>query len=296
MKTFGIVGLGLMGGSFAKAIKNCSIAAQPFIDGGIRILACDKDDHVLNQAREEGIINDFFLPESVDAMLKQCDVVFICLYPKYGLDFLISHQNSFKANSIVTDIAGIKTHLFEKLPLFTRTDVDFIPAHPMAGSEKEGYTHSSADIFKGRNYIFIPLKTTDEKNLVFLENLAYAMGFSRTIRSDAKNHDYKIAFTSQLCHVIASVLVDSATDTDITAFGGGSYEDLTRIAMINAPLWTELFTENKTELLAHIEAFEKNFAHFKQLLQNNDSQNMQSLLQNVRKKRIEMNKGNISKK
>ncbi len=288
MKTFGFIGLGLMGGSYAKAIKQCTIAASPFIDGGIRLLACDKDKNALKKAKEEGVIEDGFLPSSVDEMLTQCDFVIICLYPKLALEFLLEHQQSFKTGAIVTDIAGTKIGLVEGLKDFQRDDVDFIPAHPMAGSEKEGYEHSSAEIFKGRNYIVLPLEKSNSKNVTFLKNLAYAMGFKQVIETDAKSHDHKIAFTSQLCHIIASALVDSAEDTNITAFGGGSYEDLTRIAMINAPLWTELFIENKEELLEHIEKFEESLLSFKKFVQNSDAESMKKALQTVREKRIEM--------
>ncbi len=288
MKTFGFIGLGLMGGSYAKAIRNCAIAANPFIDGGIKLYACDKDEKTLQMAKDDRIIDKGFLPNNVGEMLSLCDVVFLCLYPKLVLDFLIEHQNSFKPGAIVTDIAGTKTALVEGLANFKRSDVDFIPAHPMAGSEKEGYCHSSADIFKGRNYIIVPTETSNSDNIHFLKNVAYAIGFKKVIETTAKEHDHKIAFTSQLCHIIASALVDSAEDTGITAFGGGSYEDLTRIAMINAPLWTELFLENKVELLEHIDKFENSLLHFKNLVKNSDSTTMNTILQNVREKRIEM--------
>lgn len=288
MKIFGFVGLGLMGGSLAKAVKNCAVAAAPFIDGGIQIFACDKDSSVLEQARTEGVITEGFSVDAVDKMLEQCDVVFICLYPKLTLDFLLLHQSAFKSGAVITDIAGVKMLFAKGLVDFTRTDIDFVPAHPMAGSEKEGYAHSSPDIFKGRNYLFMPLENTKPESLVFLENLAYAIGFKRVIRTDAKSHDHKIAFTSQLCHLIASALVDSAEDTNITTFGGGSYEDLTRIAMINSPLWTELFMENKDELLQHIDLFENSLVRLKTFLQNSDSESMQDALQEVRTKRIAM--------
>ncbi len=288
MKTFGFIGLGLMGGSYAKSIRQCAIAARAFIDGGIKLLACDKDEKTLKMAQDDGVIDEAFLPHNVDEMLKNCDIVIICLYPKLALDFLLEHQHSFKTGSIITDIAGTKAALVEGLKDFKREDVDFIPAHPMAGSEKEGYMHSSADIFKGRNYIILPLENSKKENVDFLKNLSLAMGFKQIIETDAKSHDHKIAFTSQLCHVIASALVDSAEDTNITAFGGGSYEDLTRIAMINAPLWTELFIENKQELIDHIEKFEKSLTVLKDFVKSSDADNMKQSLQKVREKRIAM--------
>jgi prephenate dehydrogenase len=166
----------------------------------------------------------------------------------------------------------------------------------MAGSEKEGFDHANESIFLGRNYIFIEDVAYAEANPELhkkateqLKELALAIGFSRTIETNAKVHDHKIAFTSQLCHVIASALVQSAEDTEITAFGGGSYEDLTRIAMINAPLWTELFLSNNTELVKHIEIFEKHLDNLKNLISEKNKESLEKNLHEVRKKRIAMN-------
>ena len=290
MRTYGFVGLGLMGGSFAKAIKNCAIAATPFTKGTIKLLACDKDEETLRLAKLDGVIDKTFAPENVQEMLAVCDVVIISLYPKQTLAFLLENQNYFKAGAIITDIAGTKIELVNGLADFTRTDIDFIPGHPMAGSEKEGYIHSSSDIFKGRNYILIPTEKSLPENIEFLKKLAYAIGFKDVIESTAKNHDHKIAFTSQLCHIIASALVDSSEDTRITEFGGGSYEDLTRIAMINAPLWTELFFANKKELLFHIEKFEQSINRFKDILQADSVSSMKESLERVREKRSAMKK------
>ena len=114
------------------------------------------------------------------------------------------------------------------------------------------------------------------------------MGFNRIVETDEKIHDHKIAFTSQLCHVIASALVDSAEDNQITAFGGGSFEDLTRIALINAPLWTELFLANKKELLGHIEKFSESLQTLKQFIENNESEKIKAYLENVRQRRMSM--------
>ncbi|MEE1000307.1 MAG: prephenate dehydrogenase dimerization domain-containing protein, partial [Treponemataceae bacterium] len=121
-----------------------------------------------------------------------------------------------------------------------------------------------------------------------LKEIATKIGFSRIIKTDAKIHDHKIAFTSQLCHVIASALVDSAEDTNVTAFGGGSFEDLTRIAMINAPLWTELFIADKDELLGHISEFQSSLESLKSAIENEDTEKLNGYLANVRSRRIAM--------
>ena len=134
----------------------------------------------------------------------------------------------------------------------------------------------------------MPYENTKPKNIDVLKSIIYKIGFTNIITTDYKTHDHKIAFTSQLCHIIASALVESAEDTEITQFGGGSFEDLTRIAMINATLWTELFLANKNELLTHIESFEKSLDKLKKQIQDEKIKNLQENLELVRSKRILM--------
>lgn len=286
IKTFGIVGLGLMGGSLAKAIRNIAIDNN----ANISIYACDKNETSLEEAKNNGTIDQGFLPENVNLMLSKCDFVYICLYPNATIQFLQTHSTSFKSNSIITDIAGVKSSFSKYFSTCNIGKGFFIPGHPMAGGEKEGFNNSNNNFFKGRNYILLPMANTPEDKIDFLEKLISAMGFIRIIKTSPENHDHKIAFTSQLCHVIASSLVDSAEDTSITEFGGGSFEDLTRIAMINAPLWTELFLANKKELVNHIDNFEKSLNTLKSLIASEKSEELKKYLQDVREKRIEMSK------
>lgn len=285
--TIGFVGLGLMGGSFAKAIQK----ALP----SHRLLAYDKNPDTLEKAKKQGLIAEGFSSQP-ELMLIHCDLVYINLYPGMVADFIIEHEKDFKSAAIISDISGVKTKIAEKLSCLSRKDIAIVLGHPMAGSEKEGFDHANESIFLGRNYIFIEDVPYAEANPALhkkateqLKELALAIGFSRTIETNAKVHDHKIAFTSQLCHVIASALVQSAEDTEITAFGGGSYEDLTRIAMINAPLWTELFLSNNTELVKHIEIFEKYLDNLKNLISEKNKESLEKNLHEVRKKRIAMN-------
>ncbi|GMO29556.1 MAG: prephenate dehydrogenase [Termitinemataceae bacterium] len=284
-KIYGIAGLGLMGGSFAKAIR-AKVLNVPHSAG--KIFALDKNETALQMARDEKIIDQYFTNDNADKMLAQCDVVFICLYPKSTIDFLIKNKNNFKKGSIVTDISGVKTEIINNLHKFCCADFDYICAHPMAGSEKEGLDHARYDLFENRNYILMPIESNKKDNLIFFKNLIIKFGIIRITETSPEDHDKKIAFTSQLCHVIASALVDSACDTQITTFGGGSFEDLTRIAMINAPLWTDLFLGNKNELTDHIKKFEDSLYKIKNLIVNNDQEQLCRLLQNVREKRIAM--------
>ncbi|MCR5699324.1 MAG: prephenate dehydrogenase [Treponemataceae bacterium] len=283
--TYGFVGLGLMGGSMAKAIKK-------FILKSGKILACTRKESALKDAKSQGIIDDYCVlkpenAESIKKMLGECDMVFVCLPPKNTIEFLVEHKDNFKKGSIVTEIAGVKTGVFKAFPL-GMDGVNFIPGHPMAGNEREGFAYSDENIFQNRNYIFLPYEDTDPKALDTFKEAMKSIGFTNLIVTDWKTHDHKIAFTSQLCHVIASSLVDCAEDTQVTQFGGGSFEDLTRIALINAPLWTELFISNKEELISHIENFEKSLDKIKNQIRNEDADELKETLTEVRNRRAMM--------
>ncbi len=282
---YGIVGLGIMGGSFAKSIRQ-NILSQNGSTG--KILCCNRSTACLGMATQDGVADKVFTSDKVDQMLPECDVVFVCLYPHATLDFLKEHREQFKSGAIITDISGVKGIFEKSLPEILRPDTDFIIGHPMAGGEKEGYANSKAEFFVNHNYILCEQSFNKPENLETMRSLVTAMGFTRITETTCDIHDYKIGFTSQLCHVIASALVESAEDPEITAFGGGSFEDLTRIAMINAPLWTELFISNKEKLVQHIENFEKTMEAFKTAIQNEDSEKLKALLSETREKRLQM--------
>ena len=283
--TYGIVGMGIMGGSIAKSIRS-NVLSRVGATG--KIYACNRSTACLETVLQEGVADKAFTSDHVREMLCECDFVFVCLYPHATIDFLHDNRDFFKADSIVTDISGVKGIFEKSLPEILRDDVDFIIGHPMAGGEKEGYANSNEKFFIGRNYILIPSASNKPENLELMRSLITAMGFARITETSCEIHDYKIGFTSQLCHVIAAALVESASDESITAFGGGSFEDLTRIAMINAPLWTELFLANKEKLVEHISNFEAQIERFKNFIQNDDAQNLKSLLEDTREKRLKM--------
>jgi prephenate dehydrogenase len=251
--TVGIVGLGLMGGALAMALRN-------IVKGG-GLLAHDIDAGVLSAAG--GLIDEGFV--SPEPMLPRCDLVFLCLGPSALLRFMDRWMDLFKPGCLITDIAGVKGAIVEKLGEL-REDIDFIPGHPMAGSEGEGFARAGSCDFRGKNYILTPLSRNRPENLAFLKDLIRRMGFGRITETGAPEHDRKIAFSSQLCHVIAAALIDSEEDREITRFGGGSFEDLTRIALLNVPLWSELFLENRGELLARIDQFAGSLNRLKALI------------------------------
>jgi prephenate dehydrogenase len=258
-----------------------------------RILALDADAAVLSAAKAEGVIDDGWVNTDAGgaftaAMLGQCDLVILCLNPGALLRFLDAWMGAFRPGALITDIAGLKGRIAGAAETRLRPDVDFIPGHPMAGSEKKGYAEARQCSFHNKNYILTPLRRNSRENLEFLKTIIRRMGFSRITETTPEEHDRKIAFTSQLCHVIAASLIDCEADGEITRFGGGSFEDLTRIAMLNAPMWTELFLENKTELLRRVEQFEASLDAFKALIAEGREQALEQRLNAVRERRSGM--------
>jgi prephenate dehydrogenase len=285
--TFGIVGLGLMGGAIALSLRdNCGIRVN-------NILACDLNGAILDEARESGVIAQGWQADKAGEMLSRCDVVFLCLNPSVILRFLEQWGSAFKSGCIITDIAGTKSNIAAAAEQF-RGDVDFIPGHPMAGahvrfSGKSGFANAKLCNFIGKNYILTPLSRNKKENLDFLKNLIHKMGFICITEVTPAEHDRKIAFTSQLCHVIAASLIDCEGDTKVTRFGGGSFEDLTRIAMLNAPMWTELFIENSAPLLDCIERFEQCLDNLKTLITKAEAAELETKLTLVHDRRAAMN-------
>jgi prephenate dehydrogenase len=275
-RNVGIIGLGLMGGAIARALR-----------GAVKtVRACDIDGKVLALAEEEGVIDDGFLDPS--ALFPVCDTVFLCLNPSISLDFMEKWMDFFAPDTLITDIAGVKTPIVRAVEKNLRADLDFIPGHPMAGSEKGGYAQSKFCDFTHKNYILTPLKRNKPENIAIIKEIIHKMGFGRVTETDAGDHDRKIAFTSQLCHVIAAALIDCEPDKTIARFGGGSFEDLTRIAVMNAPQWTELFLENKTELLPRISQFEKSLDKLKRLIADEEKIRLENCLSAVRERRAGM--------
>ncbi len=299
--TAGIVGLGLMGGAFARAFRNAEECGKlGFLTSGhVQIYACDKNTDFLKAAQIENVIDKGFDMDHVPEMLSECNLVIVCLYPALAFEFIEKYRHSFAKGAIVTDIAGVKGEYLKNLrknasdvfgPDSSPDSPDFISGHPMCGRETEGYAFSANVNFAGRHYILVLEKENRRENVEKLRKIISALGFSHIVETDPLTHDNKIAFTSQLCHVIASALVDSAEDEKVTAFGGGSFEDLTRIAMINAPLWTELFASNKDLLLNQIDNFEKSLLKMRKLIEDGNNQELCNLLSSVREKRLCMRK------
>lgn len=258
IKTITVVGLGVIGGSFVKALK----------DQGYRVFGIDTSLDTLKKAKEEGYIEEGFIDGT--KIIPQTDLTIICLYPSLVLDFI--KNNSFKKGSIITDATGIKGYFIDHAIDLAGDQAIFISGHPMAGREKKGFEYSSKEVFLNANYILIDHRIEDRSALAYMEKLVGRLGFKSIKIMSPQDHDEVIAFTSQLPHVIAVGLINSDNQKfDTGKYIGDSYRDLTRIANINEDLWSELFLNNKDNLLKAIEQFETQLDLIKLALENDDS-------------------------
>ena len=237
-----IVGLGLIGGSYAKGL----------LKKGYKVYGVDKDINTIEYAIENGIILDG--SNKPENYLPLADLVVIGLYPNDVIPFIKTNLNLFKDDSVITDVCGIKTSIcYEATSLIK--NAYFVGSHPMAGREKVGIKFSDENIFKGTNFLLCPIQGTNEYAIDVVNKMAIDLGFGRVHKISPEFHDEMIAYTSQLTHAIAVSLVNTNTNDDVKKFIGDSYRDLTRIAMINEALWSQLFIDNKSALVNEIDDF-----------------------------------------
>ena len=275
-----IVGLGVIGGSFAMAFKEAG-----FED----VYAVDLNKESIEKAKNMGIIKDG--SDNAKQFLEIADLVIICIYPRIIKDFMMENRNNFKDGAIVTDVAGIKGTLIKQLDDIIPDSIDFIFGHPMAGRENKGIDHATAECYKGANYLLIDTERNDDDNVLLLQAIIYKLGFKRIIRISSDFHDQIIAFTSHLPHVMAVSLINSdveARNTEI--YMGGSYRDATRVADINEDLWTELFLGNKENLLEVIDDFMAEMGRFREDLAKGDRVALNKRLKRATKRRRRLNK------
>ncbi|WP_429162727.1 prephenate dehydrogenase [Desulfitispora alkaliphila] len=270
-----IVGIGLLGGSLAMAIRELNPE---------NIWGVDTSSDALDYATDAGIIDKGFVDPKFP--LKRSDLVLVCVYPEAVNDFLLKHTEDFKENAIITDIAGVKTSIAEFAEMFPRDDVDIICGHPMAGNEQCGVRSATAEIFKDASYILTPLKRNKAENLEFMEKLVRNIGFESVKVATPYEHDRIIALTSQIPHIMAVALVNSAfEDVDLRPFVGGSYRDSTRVAKINSELWTQLIMENRENVLGAIDLVQENLNEMREAISGGDSSKLSENLQCARQRR-----------
>lgn len=269
-----IVGLGLMGGSYAHALKR----------KGYYVGAVTKEQSSIDYALENNIISSGTINPTKE-YIQQFDVVIFALYPKLFVEWIENYQEYLKSNIVITDVTGIKSEIVYKIQTILRKDIEFIPAHPMAGKEVYGVENNDPDMFKGANYIITP---TSENTLHAIE-LAKMIGQVLEFRNIAvltpEEHDEMIGFLSQLTHCIAVSLMTCKDSTHLVEYTGDSFRDLTRIAKINENMWTELFLMNKNQLLAQMDLFLTEFKKLRDALAKEDQESMKEMMRLSTKRR-----------
>lgn len=262
-----IVGLGLIGGSYAKALTK----------KGYHVSAITRSPATIDYALEHGIIAEG--SAQIDPVLiGSADIVVFALYPKVFIDWLRTNQQYLKPGAVLTDVTGVKCSVVYEVQELLREDVEFIAAHPMAGREVYGIENSDEKIFQKANYIVTPTDRNTEEATLLCEQLGWELGFARVSRLSPEAHDDMIGFLSQLTHCIAICLMNCNDTPGMEAYTGDSFRDLTRIARINDQMWSELFLCNREQLLRHMDAFSENFDAFREMLRSGDREGMREAM------------------
>ena len=269
-----IVGLGLLGGSYARVLRRF----------GFHISAITLDQSSIDYAIKENIIDEGST-ELDERIIGEADLVIFALYPHVFVEWIEKNQGLLKSGALITDVTGVKGSIVYKIQNILRPDLEFIAAHPMAGREVSGVENSSDKMFIGANYIVTPTeKNTPEAVQTCLE-LGRLLGFSNVTTLTPEEHDEMIGFLSQLTHCIAITLMTCNDKENMEKFTGDSFRDLTRIARINDLMWSELFVANKDALLAQMNLFIDKFSDLKRMLEDEDIDSMREMMRHSTQRR-----------
>lgn len=262
----GIVGLGLIGGSLAKALK---------FHTDHTVLGWNRTAEVVLKAKLLGAIDG----ELTDAQIADCDMLICALYPQLTVDFVLKYAPTLKKGAIVLDACGVKRVICKPLTAAAKMHgFVFYGGHPMAGLHKSGFSYTNVDMFKNASMILVPPDDADIAQLAMLKDLFLSIGFTNIQMTTAEEHDRIIAYTSQLAHIVSNAYVKSPEAQVHSGFSAGSYKDLTRVAELNADMWTELFLENGDNLLFEVEGIITNLQAYADALKNRDAETLHALL------------------
>ena len=262
-----IVGLGLLGGSYARVLKRF----------GFHISAITLEQSAIDYAIKENIIDEG-ATEADAKLIGEADLVIFALYPHVFVEWIEKHQGMLKSGALITDVTGVKRGIVYKIQEILRPDVEFIAAHPMAGREVSGVENSTDRMFIGANYIVTPTEKNTPEAIQTCIELGRLLGFSNVTTLSPEEHDEMIGFLSQLTHCIAITLMTCNDKENMEKFTGDSFRDLTRIARINDLMWSELFVANKDVLLAQMNLFIDKFNELKTMLETNDVDGMRKMM------------------
>ncbi len=269
-----IVGLGLLGGSYAKVLKRF----------GFHISAVTKEQSSIDYAIRENIIDEGST-EPDQRLVGEADLVVFALYPHVFVEWIEQYQGLLKSGALITDVTGVKGSIVYRIQETLRPDVEFIAAHPMAGREVSGVENSTDKMFVGANYIVTPTEKNTPEAIQTCMELGRLLGFSNVMTLSPEEHDEMIGFLSQLTHCIAITLMTCNDKENMEKFTGDSFRDLTRIARINDVMWSELFVSNKAALLEQMQLFMDKFDQLKTMLENEDIEGMREMMRHSTRRR-----------
>lgn len=261
-----VIGLGIIGGSFCKAIKK-------YTDH--YVIGINRTQKTAQKALEEGAIDEIGSVQS----LEKADLVILCMYPQADVEFVEQNGHFIRKGTIVTDAAGTKRAICPQLvELSKKFGFVFIGSHPMAGKEKNGFDASDSDLYRGASYIVVPCGA-EQKYVDILSDFALSLGFGQVKLSTPEEHDRMIAFTSQLPHVLACAYVLSPSCPNHKGFSAGSYRDVSRVANINSSLWSELFLENRQPLVEELDILIENITKISNAIKSENKKELTALLE-----------------
>ena len=269
-----IVGLGLLGGSYAKVLKRF----------GFHISAITLEQSSIDYALRESMIDEGST-ELDEKMIGEADLVIFALYPHVFVEWIEKNQGLLKSGALITDVTGVKRSIVYKIQDMLRPDVEFVAAHPMAGREVSGVENSTDRMFVGANYIVTPTERNTPEAIETCVELGRLLGFSNVTTLSPEEHDEMIGFLSQLTHCIAITLMTCNDKENMEKFTGDSFRDLTRIARINDLMWSELFVENKDVLLEQMDMFIDKFNDLKNMLKEEDVEGMRAMMRHSTERR-----------
>ncbi len=265
---FLIVGLGLIGGSYARALKKAGVNYVAGIDINPDSIGYALNQHIID---EGSIVVD-------EELIKKVDVIILGLYPVMEIKWLKENQHLINSNTLITDVSGIKQKVIGEIHEFLREDLELISCHPMAGREVSGVRNADEKIFEKANFIVVDTERNTKQAIDDAIELGALLGFEKISRLSAKKHDEIIGFVSQLTHVIAISLMTCNEDEDLQKYTGDSFRDLTRIARINENMWSELFIENGDTLIEQIDDFTNQMNYIKEMIQNKDTDGLKKVM------------------
>ena len=277
-KTILIVGLGLLGGSYARALKK----------KGYTVNAITKEESSIAYALENGLIDRGTTQVDAD-LIAGADLVVFALYPHIFVEWIKENGHLLKEGTVVTDVTGVKGCIVYEIQSLLKPGVEFIAAHPMAGREVYGVENSDEHIFHGANYLVVPTEKNTFNAIELCESLGEELGFADVSRLSPERHDEMIAFLSQLTHCIAVSLMCACDDPAIERYTGDSFRDLTRIANINDDMWSELFLSNQKALLEQMDLYRAAFDRLYDCIRSGDREEMRSMMRisTARRKKFE---------